>query len=142
LASSWSCQNLRTGSIGNRDAETLLNTLPEPKKSILQPIRSELLSLGYSEEAGFDVINIESYICYSVKGKNRFYLKHKWELVVLAVLESLKEKQEILNTFPILEKKEFEQTDDALFGAKLDPQNEQPMIFQLAEYFVSGNSPA
>src|SRR5579863_6821780 len=70
---------LRTGSIGNRDAETLINTLVEPKKSLLSKLRLYLLSLGYQEEAGYDAINIESYVAYSILGQTRFILKHKWE---------------------------------------------------------------
>jgi hypothetical protein len=127
---------LRTGSIGNRDAETLVNTLPEPKKSILQAIRRELLSLGYSEEAGYDAINIESYVAYSAKGENRFFLKHKWEVVVVAVLDSDSERQKVLNKIPSLQKKEFEPTEDSTMALKLDPKEEKETIFELAKYFL------
>jgi hypothetical protein len=129
-------RNLRTGSIGNRDAETLVNTLPEPKKSILRTIRSKLLSLGFSEEAGYDAINIESYVAFSARGTDRFFLKHKWEVVVVLMLESENEKQEVEKRFPRLLNKDYEKSDDSTISVKLNPQNEEPLIFELAEYFA------
>lgn len=130
-------EKLRTGSIGNRDAETLVNTLPEPKKSILQSVRSVLLSLGYSEEAGFDAINIESYVGYSIKGTTRFFLKHKWEVVSVAVIESPAEKQEIEKKIPRISAKESEKADDGTIGIKFDPKSEKEVILELAQYFLN-----
>jgi hypothetical protein len=113
-----------------------VNTLPEPKKSILQSIRSKLLSLGYSEEAGYDAINIESYVAYSSNNKVRFFLKHKWEVVVIGVLQSEQEKQQVLMKFPSVQSKEFEAGDDNTFAIRFDPQNERELIFEVAEFFT------
>jgi hypothetical protein len=125
---------MRTGSIGNRDAETLVNTLPEPKKSILQSIERELVSLGYTEEAGFDAINIESYLSYSLQGKTRFFLKHKWEVLALLVLYSESEKKFVVEKFPALSMKSFE-VEDVGYTMKFDPKEEKGDLVRVAEFF-------
>jgi hypothetical protein len=126
---------LRTGSVGNRDASSLLSTLVEPKKTILLALRSKLLALGYQEEAGYDAINVESYVSYSINGKVRFFLKHKWELSVIATIESEQEKQEIDAQNQSIKNKRFYSGDDGLLSIKFDPATENQEIVELAVYF-------
>ena len=128
---------MRTGSIGNRDAETLINTLVEPKKSALSSLRTQLLSLGYSEEAGYDAINIESHVLYSFSGDGRFLFKHKWELAVLVVLHSEEERVAVIGRFPEIENKQFEKNDeDGTIWVKIDPLAESALIVRMAESFA------
>lgn len=128
---------MRTGSIGNRDAETLLNTLVEPKRKVLARLRKVLLSLGYAEDAGYDAINIESYVAYSISGSARFFLKHKWEMVVVVVFHSPGEKTIAVAKFPLLMEKEMEtNSDDGTISCKLSPTNDSELIDQLERYYA------
>ena len=135
------CLPLRTGSIGNRDAETLINTLVEPKRSILLKLRSALLSQGYSEEAGYDAINIESYVSFSISNVLRFILKHKWELAVILVIQNQKEQTALVNQFPAIKERQFEQnTDDGTLWLKFDPAAEEQLILNLAYFYAQKRS--
>ncbi len=128
---------MRTGSIGNRDAETLIKTLVEPKKTVLTDVRKELLSLGFSEEAGYDAINIESYVAYSLEGKNRLFAKHKWELAIVISIEGEIEQKAISSKFPQLSKVEFGRNEEyGTVSIKLDPVKEKELIFEIAKYFL------
>lgn len=124
---------LRTGSIGNRDAESLINTLVEPKRSILSKLRNDLLGMGYSEEAGYDPINVESYVSFSIAGVTRFIFKHKWELGVLFVIANSEEKEKALKKYPELNSKKIELNDeDSTMWVTLDPGAEGDLIRQIA----------
>ena len=126
---------MRTGSIGNRDAESLVNTLVEPKKTIIRELRALLLSLGYQEEAGYDAINIESYISYSKSNLPRFILKHKWELAAFAIIND-KEKHSILENYSDLKKRETGVNEgDGLVWIKLDMVEDKETIRALAERY-------
>ena len=128
---------MRTGSIGNRDAETLINTLVEPKRSTLMKLRSALLLRGYSEEAGYDAINIESYVSYSVSNVPRFTLKHKWELAVIFVLQNQKEHDDLSLRLPSIKERQFEQNaEDGTLWLKLDPASESQLILNLADFYA------
>ena len=128
---------MRTGSFGNRDAETLLNTLLEPKRTILGNLRKELLSLGYAEEAGYDAINIESYVAFAISGSARFFLKHKWESLVVVVFHSPEEKIIAVAKFPLLMKKEMERNpEDSTISCKLSPSVDSGLIEQLAKFYA------
>jgi hypothetical protein len=71
---------LRTGSAGDRSAEDLVKTLPEPKRTVVSSIREKLLRLGYQESPEYDAINVEPVLIYSKSEKNSMFLKFKWEL--------------------------------------------------------------
>ncbi|MGI0079505.1 MAG: hypothetical protein ACRECH_07765 [Nitrososphaerales archaeon] len=128
---------LRTGSIGNRDAETLINTLVEPKRSLLGDLRRELISLGFSEETGFDAINIESFVSYSFSGSTRFIFKHKWNLVVVLIIYSEAEKELIVRKFPKISNFAFARNEeDGTIWTELDPKTDRELILQLANRFL------
>jgi hypothetical protein len=129
-------EKMRTGSIGNRDAETLITTLVEEKRRMLSPIRDALLHLGYNEEAGYDAINIESFVAFSIQSMTRFILKHKWEVTVTAVLMGV-EEEIILSDFPELVMKEKERnSEDGTEWMILYPASESDLIIKLATYFA------
>jgi hypothetical protein len=129
---------LRTGSIGNRDAESLINTLVEPKKSILSKLRTDLLNIGYSEEAGYDPINVESYVSYSIAGITRFIFKHKWELAVLFIFANSEEKEKALKKYPGLNSKKVEiNEEDATMWLSFEPSMEGDLIRQIARSLPS-----
>ncbi len=111
----------------------MINTLVEPKRSILSSLRVDLLNLGYSEEAGYDPINVESYVSYSFAGVTRFIFKHKWELVVLFVIANSEDKEKTLKKYPALGSKKFEINDeDATMWLNLDPSREGDLIREIA----------
>jgi hypothetical protein len=127
---------MRTGSVGNRDAETLIGTLVEPKRSVLGKLRGMLLSSGYSEETGYDAINVESYVSYSISKRPRFILKHKWELAVFVVLENRSEQMKLLEKFPIIKGRHFEENpDDGGLWIKLDPIGEEALVSDLVDFY-------
>lgn len=141
FATLLSLHPLRTGSIGNRDAENLIGTLVEPKKSTLAKIRASLLSLGYVENADYDAINVESYVSYALSNIPRFILKHKWELVVILILHDQTELSELLERFPNFKERQFEQNqDDAARWVKLDPFSEMQLINELANFYGMPNN--
>ena len=61
----YSVAEMRTGAVGNRSAEDMVNTLVEPKKTVISSMRSKLITQGYSEEVEYDAINIEPVLIYS-----------------------------------------------------------------------------
>lgn len=125
---------MRTGSIGNRDTETLIGTLVEPKRSVLLNLRRELLAQGYAEEAGYDPINIESFVSFSLAGVTRFIFKHKWELAVLFVFSSIEEKAKLFSKCPEIQRKRIETNDeDGTMWISLDPENERDLIKKIAK---------
>ncbi len=129
---------LRTGSIGNRDAETLINTLVEPKKTLLGDLRKKLLALGFGEETGYDAINIESYVSYSFHGSTRFIFKHKWSLAVVLVLHDEQDKEETQRQSPKIAEFTFTRNEeDGTVWAELDPEKDKELILKLAKGFVS-----
>jgi hypothetical protein len=131
---------LRTGSIGNRDAESLINTLVEPKKSILGELRYRLVSLGYQEETGYDAINVESYVAYSRFGKLRFILKHKWEIGVYLVLHEENEKDRVGLKLATLKDRKIEKNEnDETSWLKLNPETDAKLIIDLFEFFADAN---
>ncbi|MHB8567651.1 MAG: hypothetical protein ACYC7D_00990 [Nitrososphaerales archaeon] len=81
---------MRTGSVGNRTVEDMVNTLVEPKKKTIQSIRQKLLGQGFSEEVEFDSIEIEPVMIYSKSGKRLIFLKHKWVTVALVIVDKNK----------------------------------------------------
>jgi hypothetical protein len=132
---------LRTGSFGNRDAESLISTLVEPKRNVLMKLRTGFLSRGYFEEAGYDPINVESYVSYSISSVSRFVFKHKWELAVIMVLQDQKEQTELLAQFPPLKEREFEHnSEDGTLWLELDPTSETEMILALADFYARARS--
>jgi hypothetical protein len=70
---------LRTGSVGNRSAEDMVNTLTKEKKVIIGSVRRLLLDRGYLEDVEYDSINIEPVLIYSKSDKNVVFVRHKWE---------------------------------------------------------------
>lgn len=72
---------MRTGSVGNRSAEEMVNTLPEKKKQTIESVRKQLLDRNFLEEVEFDYINIEPVLVYSKSEKQIVFLKHKWETI-------------------------------------------------------------
>lgn len=128
---------MRTGSIGNRDAESLINSLVEPKKTILSDLRKELLSMGFAEEAGYDPINVESFVSYSSLGVNRFIFKHKWSLVVTLILSGNVERESIVERLPEVAPKVFSKNeeDDTLWSV-FDPKAERELILKVAKAMI------
>ncbi|HKW05445.1 MAG TPA: hypothetical protein VJN71_09120 [Nitrososphaerales archaeon] len=128
---------MRTGSIGNRDAESLINSLVEPKKTILGDLRKELLSMGFAEEAGYDPINVESFVSYSSLGVNRFILKHKWLLVVTLVLSGSVERESIIGKLPEIAPKVFSKNEqDNTLWSDFDPRLERELILKVAKTMI------
>lgn len=78
---------MRTGSVGNRTVDDMVKTLVEPKKAIISSVREKLIALNFSEEVEFDPIEIEPVIIYSLGGKRRIFLKHKWATVALLLFD-------------------------------------------------------
>jgi hypothetical protein len=127
---------MRTGSIGNRDAETLINTLVEPKKSILTKLRHVLLTCGFVEEAGYDAINVESYVSYSISNTTRFIAKFKWELAVFLLLQNQEEQSNLMLNVAATKEKQVEQnSEDGTFWLKLDPTRDEELIIALANFY-------
>ena len=128
---------MRTGSIGNRDAESLINTLVEPKRTILGDLRKELLSMGFAEEAGYDPINVESFVSYSYLGVNRFILKHKWSLAVTLVLSGNVERESIVGRLPEIAPKVFTKNEeDNTLWSDFDPKVERELILKIARTLI------
>jgi hypothetical protein len=71
---------LRTGSVGNRSAEDMVNTLILEKKVVIASTRKALLDRGYFEDVEYDSINIEPVLIYSKSEKNLVFVRHKWEM--------------------------------------------------------------
>ncbi|MDG6995735.1 MAG: hypothetical protein JRN52_07420 [Nitrososphaerota archaeon] len=65
----------------------MVNTLVEPKRTVISSVRTRLLSLGFSEEVEYDSINIEPVLIYN-KAEQVVLLKHKWEVVALVPLRT------------------------------------------------------
>jgi hypothetical protein len=127
---------MRTGSIGNRDSETLINTLPEPKRSIISKLRNVLLNLSFEEAADYDAINVESYLSYSSKGQARIMLKHKWKLSAIILLQNNQEKVELTQALPETAHIEFGKSEDGSgIFSELDPDSDSELIFKIANYF-------
>jgi len=70
---------LRTGSVGNRNAEDMVKTLVKEKKVIITSVRDALLHRGYLEDVEYDSINIEPVLIFSKAEKNVVLVRHKWE---------------------------------------------------------------
>lgn len=128
---------MRTGSIGNRDAESLINSLVEPKKTILSDLRKDLLSMGFAEEAGYDPINVESFVSYSSLGVNRFTFKHKWSLVVTLILSGNVERESIVQRLPEVAPKVFSKNEeDETLWSDFDPKVERELILKVAKAMI------
>jgi uncharacterized protein (UPF0297 family) len=127
---------MRTGSIGDRNAETMIKTLVEPKRSILTKLRQLLLDSGFVEEPGYDPINVESFVSYSASGTPRFILKFKWDLAAFVVLQSQRELDELMSSMPEMEKRQFEQnSDDGTLWLRLDASTEGNLLSALANFY-------
>ena len=74
---------LRTGSVGNRNAEDLIRTLPGEKKAVISALRLKLLEGGYIEDAEYDAINVEPVLKYSKSEYELVFLRFKWELAAM-----------------------------------------------------------
>ncbi|HYB03943.1 MAG TPA: hypothetical protein VED17_05755 [Nitrososphaerales archaeon] len=70
---------MRTGSVGNRNAEDMVKTLVKEKKVIITSVRDALLHRGYLEDVEYDSINIEPVLIFSKAEKNVVLVRHKWE---------------------------------------------------------------
>jgi hypothetical protein len=79
---------MRTGSVGNRSAQEIVSTLPEPKKNVISSIRQKLLAEGYLEEVEYDAINVEPVLIYSRDQKSSVFLRYKWSLIAQIRLDS------------------------------------------------------
>jgi hypothetical protein len=90
---------MRTGSVGNRSAEDMVNTLVEPKKRVISQIRKRLLELGYTEDVEYDSINIEPVLIYR-KSEHSVFLKHKWELVGMIPINKSEDSLDLANFDP------------------------------------------
>ena len=93
---------MRTGSVGNRNAEDMVNTLVEPKRIVISSVRTRLLSFGFSEEVEYDAINIEPVLIYN-KAEQVVLLKHKWEVVALVPLSTANANYESLKDLESLD---------------------------------------
>ncbi len=102
---------MRTGAVGNRSAEDMVNTLAEPKKSVVSSIRKKLLTSGFSEEVEYDSINIEPVLIYSKSDSRVLFLKHKWELTALIPMISRQTSEKIKSAVNI-DLSKYETTDE------------------------------
>lgn len=71
---------MRTGSVGNRNAEDIVKTLPEEKRGPLSSTRKIMLDRGYSEEIEYDAISVEPVLTYSKSENQVIALRYKWEV--------------------------------------------------------------
>jgi hypothetical protein len=127
---------MRTGSIGNRDAESIVNTLEEPKKKALTELRAVLLGRGFLEEIEYDAINVESYISYSIANRPKFIIKFKWEFATFLIIENQIEQRQLLLHFHSMEGRQFEtNSDDGTIWVKLDPVADQQLIMDLVNFY-------
>jgi len=74
--------SLRTGSVGNRNVDDIVNTLPAPKKGAVSQVRNILLDLEYIEEMEYDAVNVEPVLTYSRSEDQLIVLRYKWEVNV------------------------------------------------------------
>jgi hypothetical protein len=86
----------------------MMNTLPEPKRSTLAPIRDKLLVFGFSEEVEYDYINVEPVLVYHGPGRLTILLKHKGETSASVLLETEEQINRVLKTAPKFESLVFE----------------------------------
>jgi hypothetical protein len=126
---------LRTGSIGSRSADEMIQTLVEPKKSRVSSVRTKLLALGLEEEVEFDPINIEPVLVYSLRGDRRVFVKHKWATIALVRLNSREQARELASISRSLELEENEQDGTIWFKFDL-PEEEATALKALAEISV------
>ena len=81
---------MRTGSIGNRNAEEMVRTLTPEKKQAISSIRSKLLESGYLEDTEYDAVNVEPVLKYSKGEMRMIFVKHKWELSAMIPMNDSK----------------------------------------------------
>ena len=130
---------MRTGSIGNRNAEEMIRTLVEPKKRVVSSIRTKLLAMNLVEDVEFDSINIEPVMIYSLRDERWVFVKHKWEVVALVRLDSEDErKPQLLSTIQdgkgLLERNEIDGTLWAKFSL---PDGEGPALRVLEQLIAA-----
>ncbi|MGH2639021.1 MAG: hypothetical protein ACRDF4_07050 [Rhabdochlamydiaceae bacterium] len=102
---------MRTGSIGNRTADDMINTLVEPKKKVVSSLRNKLLARGYSEEVEYDAINIEPVLIYTNSQGRVIFLRHKWNSIALIPIQS-EEDRKIISLSSEKNFMKFETTDE------------------------------
>jgi len=79
---------MRTGSVGNRSADDIVNTLPKEKKQVISSVRKLLLDRGLLEDVEYDSINIEPVLKYSKSESDVVFLRHKWELTAMIPVQA------------------------------------------------------
>ena len=93
--------------------------------------------MGFAEEAGYDPINVESFVSYSSLGVNRFILKHKWLLVVTLVLSGSVERESIIGKLPEIAPKVFSKNEqDNTLWSDFDPRLERELILKVAKTMI------
>jgi hypothetical protein len=124
---------LRTGAVGNRTADDMVNTLVEPKKSVLSSIRKKLLASGFSEEVEYDSINIEPVLIYSKSDTKVLFLKHKWELTALIPIISDETKEKIQSILKIDLSKYETNNEEGKSWLKLKLPEDEDTALKIAE---------
>jgi hypothetical protein len=124
---------LRTGAVGNRTADDMVNTLVEPKKSVLSSIRKKLLASGFSEEVEYDSINIEPVLIYSKSDTKVLFLKHKWELTALIPIISDETKEKIQSILRIDLSKYETNNEEGKSWLKLKLPEDEDTALKIAE---------
>lgn len=93
--------------------------------------------MGFAEEAGYDPINVESFVSYSSLGVNRFIFKHKWSLVVTLILSGNVERESIVQRLPEVAPKVFSKNEeDETLWSDFDPKVERELILKVAKAMI------
>jgi hypothetical protein len=119
---------MRTGSVGNRNAEDMVNTLPKEKRETITSVRKKLLEKGYLENLEYDSINIEPVLIYSKSEKNTIFVRHKW--ATLAEIPVTEETQGSLTPelYELLVK-----DDDGKSLLRLQLPDQEKMLLQILD---------
>ena len=125
---------MRTGAVGNRSADDMVNTLVEPKKSVISSIRSELITQGYAEEVEYDAINIEPVLIYSKSDKRELFVKHKWALSAMIPVQSKEDRECIFSNAKDLDPAKYEIVDEeGNCWLKFDLPDDRQMVLKMLQ---------
>ncbi len=124
---------MRTGSVGNRNVEDMINTLPEPKKKAIYSLRKILLDHGYLEDAEYDAINVEPVLIYSKSEKNVLVLRHKWELSATILVPDPEKLKEDNDTMDMSLHDSLVIDEDGKHWLKFSLPKEESMILRVLE---------
>ena len=125
---------MRTGAVGNRSADDMVNTLVEPKKSVISSIRSELITQGYAEEVEYDAINIEPVLIYSKSDKRELFVKHKWALSAMIPVQSKEDRERIFSNAKDLDPAKYEIVDEeGNYWLKFDLPDDRQIVLKMLQ---------